>query len=358
MDAVDQGPNEFDLARQRAAQQSNAAAQAQKDALKRRFAAQGNVNSGSFIKSQEQVDNNAQEKLQQANEGINAQQQTENRRVKEIQDNRDFARSERLGSQDFSASQADAMRRFQTGERTGGEQFQTGLLGKQQDFAAAQAEAQRKYATGERLSSQDFAALQARDARDFEGHENYLNRVEHNTDREQQGEQFDRQLVLDEWATKVNASMAQREANRPTGLIPGIVGEGGVGGMLGGLTGGGGGGGKVICTEYCRLGWLPKEILAADLEYQKLHTSKEAIKNYLAWAEYVVPLIRTNKAARHLFWPISRAWAYQMAWRMGVVSKRPALGFLFETVFLAASNVVGSTIRGFRKFSEGALCRR
>jgi hypothetical protein len=110
-----------------------------------------------------------------------------------------------------------------------------------------------------------------------------------------------------------------------------------------------GGGGKIICTEYYRLGWLPKNILDADLEYQRRHTPVETIKNYLAWAQYVVPVIRKNRLARYAYWPIARSWAYQMAYRMKVVKNPPLFGFLFETVFLFVSNKLGSYIRKRRK---------
>lgn len=89
-----QQPNEFDLARKRAQQQSNAAVQQQRDAIKRRAAAQGGLNSGAFIKQEQQVMQQGQEQLGQANEQIDTAQRAEARRIKEIEDQRAFEAGE------------------------------------------------------------------------------------------------------------------------------------------------------------------------------------------------------------------------------------------------------------------------
>lgn len=107
--------------------------------------------------------------------------------------------------------------------------------------------------------------------------------------------------------------------------------------------------GKIICSEYHRLGWLPDAILKADLEYQRLHTPIETIKNYLAWAPYIVAAVKGNRLARVLYWPIARTWAYQMAYELGVVKKAPLLGKMSVRGLVAISNALGSTIRSYRK---------
>lgn len=107
--------------------------------------------------------------------------------------------------------------------------------------------------------------------------------------------------------------------------------------------------GKIICAEYAKIGWLPKEILAADLAYQAKYASIETVKNYLTWAVYVVPLVRDSRFIRALYWPITKNWAYQMAYRMGVVEKPPFAGALIEKTLRSVSNLIGSTIRKSRR---------
>jgi hypothetical protein len=139
-----EGMEEFDVQRKRATQQNAAAVQGQKDALKRRFAALGNVNSGAAIKQENLAVDSGQRRLADTNEGIDAAQRAEIRRRVETDEGRKFQTSERIGGQDFVAGQADLGRKFQTGERIGS-----------QDFAR-----------GERLSGQDFASNEAQMARD------------------------------------------------------------------------------------------------------------------------------------------------------------------------------------------------
>lgn len=138
------GMEEFDLQRKKAAQQNAAAVQGQKDALKRRFSALGNVNSGAAIKQENLAVDAGQRRLADTNEGIDAAKNAEIRRRVETDEGRKFQTSERVGSQDFAAGQADLGRKFQTGERIGS-----------QDFAR-----------GERLSGQSFASNEAQMARD------------------------------------------------------------------------------------------------------------------------------------------------------------------------------------------------
>lgn len=108
-----QQPNEFDLARTRASQQNNAAIQQQKEAIKRRAAAGGNLNSGAFIKQERQVEQQGQQNLQQANEGIDTAQRAENRRVAEVKEGRDFASNEAAMQRKFMAAESALQRGMQ-----------------------------------------------------------------------------------------------------------------------------------------------------------------------------------------------------------------------------------------------------
>lgn len=120
---------QYDPLRKRAEQQEAVNRQQQDDALKRRFAA--GAPGGAMIKQQQVLADQSARRLQDANEGINAQQQAALNQAQQVQEQRDW----------------------QTGERVAGQKFSSG-----------EAALQRKFLTGERLGSQNFASQQARDA--------------------------------------------------------------------------------------------------------------------------------------------------------------------------------------------------
>lgn len=127
-------PNEFDLARNRAAQQNATQVQGQSDAIKRRFAAMNNLNSGAFEKANENVQRDAAQSLTNANEGINAAQTAENRRVSELQANRDFTAQQNQLGREFQSSQAGQARDFQSKERQAAEGYGSTEAGKARSF--------------------------------------------------------------------------------------------------------------------------------------------------------------------------------------------------------------------------------
>lgn len=181
--------DQFALARKRAATQEAANAQGATDAIQRRMAAQGGGPSGAQIKLEAQARDQSAQRLASANEGIDAAEQAENRRVAEIKEGRDFARGEREASQQFAH-----------GERLGGQEFARGERMGGQEFAALQAEAQRKYQTGERLSSQEYAALEAGKQREFARGERLGSQdfaaSESKLGRDQQADQFNKNYLL------------------------------------------------------------------------------------------------------------------------------------------------------------------
>jgi len=144
-----QGPDEFELARRRAQQQVTAATQAKTDAIKRRMSAAGALNSGAAIKQEQIAHDEGQQQLQQATEQVDAAERAEFRRRREVQEGRDFARSEREASQQFASGETALARRFQEqmqgkqfdftrGEREAGQTFQAGQLEKQMGQQAEQ----------------------------------------------------------------------------------------------------------------------------------------------------------------------------------------------------------------------------
>lgn len=201
--AQDPGLQEFELARKRAEQQNNAQVQAQKDALKRRAAAQGNLASGSFIKQEQRVGEAGAERLQTANEAIDAAKNSELARRAEVQAGRDFARSEREAGQGFAAEQAGLQRGFMTQERLG-----------TQEFSAAQADLQRKYLTGERLSSQEFAEMQRLDnMKNANWQAGKARELQKNQFAQQMSFAKD-QLTEEQWVNRENVRIANEMMNK------------------------------------------------------------------------------------------------------------------------------------------------
>jgi len=159
--------DEFDLARKRSKQQAQSNLQQQQQALKRRFAVLGTGASGARLKAEEKAQTQYGEQVAGAEEQIGTAERAENRRVREIGEARQFATSERLGSQefakgerigsqDFGAQQAEIQRKYQTGERLSS-----------QEFSSVQADIQRKYLTGERISSQEYATVEREASQQF-----------------------------------------------------------------------------------------------------------------------------------------------------------------------------------------------
>jgi hypothetical protein len=81
----------------------------------------------------------------------------------------------------------------------------------------------------------------------------------------------------------------------------------------------GGGGGTVLCTAYCDMGYLPREIYSLDRRYGvKLYRhDPELIHGYRMWATPIANFIQKDnlisKAARAVVWPVVEAWAEEMA---------------------------------------------
>jgi len=113
----------FDVIRKRIGQDVEGGKQQETEALQRRFASAGMLGSGASMKTESQARANLDRQKQQAMEGVDMAEIGEQQRMQEQQAAMDFARSERLGSQEFGAAQADLMRKFQTSERIGTQDF-------------------------------------------------------------------------------------------------------------------------------------------------------------------------------------------------------------------------------------------
>jgi uncharacterized lipoprotein YehR (DUF1307 family) len=107
---------EFAAQRKKVEQRINADTQGQQDAMQRRFAAQGMLNSGAAIKQQGILANQAQQNREDALGQVDAAEMGEMARRQEIQDNRDFMSNESKLGRDFGASESALSRAFQAGE--------------------------------------------------------------------------------------------------------------------------------------------------------------------------------------------------------------------------------------------------
>jgi predicted transcriptional regulator len=191
---------QFDLARKRAEQRSNTEQQQQEDALKRRFSAMGNLNSGAYVKQQAVQADTASQRKADVMEGIDVAEAGEAQRQREVLEGRQFQTSERLGSQDFSNLQRLGSQDFARGERLGS-----------QDFGASQADLQRRFQTSERLGSQSFASGEREASQSWQGGQNDLNRGLQQQQISNQASQWQQQFEASnsQWTQQFNAQVDQ-----------------------------------------------------------------------------------------------------------------------------------------------------
>jgi len=158
--------NQFDKQRNRAFQQENVNRMAAQEALKRRAAALPGAPGGAFIKQEQMANDDSANRLAQANEGIDAAQNAELRRLREVQQ-----------GQDFGASEAEKARQFQSAERLGSQSFQQANIDKQLSAQAQQQAFQNKlaesgvtgkYGDADTMQKQTFDYTKGQDAKEYE----------------------------------------------------------------------------------------------------------------------------------------------------------------------------------------------
>lgn len=224
----------FKRLKEEAKRETTAQTQQAQEALKRRFAALGLQSSGAAIKQEQLAQQAGQTALQRRLGDIQSAQESEQLRRQEIEEGRQFARSEREASQAFGSEQAQLQRAFQTGERTASQQFgaEQALLGRefakaerlsQQDFAALQNKIQREFASDEALKQRGFTAEQAQLARDLQAEQFASQLLFQRESRDIQQSQFAQQMDLaikqfnlDEEITRYNQALADAEASKKT----------------------------------------------------------------------------------------------------------------------------------------------
>jgi len=116
---------------------------------------------------------------------------------------------------------------------------------------------------------------------------------------------------------------------------------------------GGPGGPKIICTELYKQGLLPANIFQADQQfgiYLREHYPLVYL-GYIAWAVYIVRLMKLSPAFTRLVSLIATPWAINMAYRQGVVEKNSYLGASIMLVGGSICFAVGYVVNVKRKFT-------
>ena len=89
--------------------------------------------------------------------------------------------------------------------------------------------------------------------------------------------------------------------------------------------------GTAICTAFRNLGYLPDDIWALDDIFGKSleKTNPIMVKGYRLWAVPVAKFIQTNtllaRTLRAIMWPVTKAWANEMAYRLKPEMYKPSL---------------------------------
>jgi hypothetical protein len=144
MAAIDDVNKQFDYARQKVAQNEAASTQAKRDALARKQAQLGGGPGGGFIKADQQVLDQSARNINDANQGIDIQQNAEIARLREVDEGRKFQVSERQATQQFASGERQASQQFASGERIGGQKFTAEQNAANMSQQAKQFEANRR----------------------------------------------------------------------------------------------------------------------------------------------------------------------------------------------------------------------
>jgi len=75
--------------------------------------------------------------------------------------------------------------------------------------------------------------------------------------------------------------------------------------------------GKVICTELCRNGVIPREMWVADIRYSQAHFSERTLRGYHLWGVPYVRLMRRHRVFARIIAAPTRWFAEDVAYRMG-----------------------------------------
>jgi hypothetical protein len=184
--------NPYELQRQRVKSDSQNASVEQTDALKRRFARMGGLNSGAYLKSSERLAGQQEQNQQKALEGVDIQESLAAEQKAEAERGRGFSREERLGSQEFASGESALGRRFVSEESSKGREFQAGESKLGREFQAGESK------LGRDQQAQQFGASLAEqiNTRQQQGEQFKSSLGEQKATRLQQADQFGDQMDL------------------------------------------------------------------------------------------------------------------------------------------------------------------
>jgi hypothetical protein len=159
--------SEFDVMRQRIRERELQRGKQASEQVKGQFASRGLLASGGQIKAQQQAQRDvARQAGEERRDVLIAEAQTR-RAQREAEAQRAFQRGERLGSQEFTASQAGEQRKFLTGERIGSQEFTAGQAGAQREFLTSERLGAQAFTTEERNALQSFQEKMEAGRQDF-----------------------------------------------------------------------------------------------------------------------------------------------------------------------------------------------
>lgn len=114
---------EYSAIRQRVANQANAAKDTANDALTRRYAAMGGMGSGAFVKQQQQLLSDAEDKKAEQLMGVDTQEAAERRALQSAEDNKEFQSAEALKSRALQRDVFNADQSFKIGSFNADQSF-------------------------------------------------------------------------------------------------------------------------------------------------------------------------------------------------------------------------------------------
>lgn len=118
---------------------------------------------------------------------------------------------------------------------------------------------------------------------------------------------------------------------------------------------------KVLCTWFCRKGWLPKNVWKADIRYSMTMVDPAVQSGYLLWA---APLVRwleretlAGKLVAAMIFPVVRGWAHEMAHRADPAQfpKGSVMGKAVMATCAPLCRLVGMTVARIRQKSVEAF---
>lgn len=134
--------------------------------------------------------------------------------------------------------------------------------------------------------------------------------------------------------TAFGASMANGNSVGRSAVLGGIAFAGGAGASIynGGISGRGNSSGRVICTHFFRRGMLERDLWRADLEFTFQNLSSKTIRGYHYWAIPYVRLMRRSKWAERIMYPLAKARALELAYRLGKRKKGSLFGKIVRLI--------------------------